>query len=67
MFTIDSKLSLHRICAHLLAAEFLGIIIHVFDVVLIAMSNRYDNTIRQLTSNLPSVAIARARARSQFF
>ena len=39
MFTVDSKLPLHGICAHLLATKFLGIVINVFEIVLIAMSN----------------------------
>ena len=40
MCTVDSKLPLHGICAHLLATKFLGVIIDVFEIVLIAMSNR---------------------------
>lgn len=56
--TIDSKLPLHSICAHLLAAKLLGIVINVFEIVLSGMSDRERHVRRQLTSNLPSIAIA---------
>lgn len=48
MLTVDSKLPLHGICAHLLPTKFLGIIIHIFEIILICdkrqLKTRYETT-----------------------